>query len=188
MPIATYGIKNRKFCSDNFADPQTVHTPPLSRLEARRWVFKVAAIWLQVLPDDGSVPGMPGWRWLHTSGHATGHVLLWRESDRAIIAGDAFITTRMESAYAVTVQKPEMHGPPMYFTTDFKAAKRSVQMLAKLEPELAVTGHGRAMHGPEMRTALHLLAENFDHYAVPKNGRYVKAPAIAADGTAYRQP
>jgi glyoxylase-like metal-dependent hydrolase (beta-lactamase superfamily II) len=144
--------------------------------------------WLRVLPDDGSVPGMPGWRWLHTPGHATGHVSLWRESDRAIIAGDAFITTRMESAYAVTVQKPEMHGPPMYFTTDFDAAKRSVQMLAKLEPELVVTGHGRAMQGPEMRTALHLLAEHFDDYAVPKNGRYVKAPATVADGTAYRQP
>ena len=65
----------------------------------------------------------------------------------------------MESAYAVTVQNPEMHGPPMYFTTEFEAAKRSVQMLAKLEPELAVTGHGRATQGPEMRTALHLLAE-----------------------------
>jgi hypothetical protein len=114
------------------------------------------------------------------------HVSLWRANDRKIVAGDAFITTRMESAYAVTVQKPEMHGPPMYFTTDFEAAKRSVQMLAKLEPELAVTGHGRAMQEPEMRTALHLLAENFDRYAVPKNGRYVKAPAIVSDGTPTR--
>jgi hypothetical protein len=61
-------------------------------------------------------------------------------------------------------------------------------MLAKLEPELAVTGHGRAMQGLEMRTALHLLAENFDYYAVPKDGRYVKEPAIVSDGTAYRQP
>jgi glyoxylase-like metal-dependent hydrolase (beta-lactamase superfamily II) len=56
--------------------------------------------WLEVLPDDGSVPGMPCWRWLHTPAHATGHVSLWRESDRAIVAGDAFITTRMEFAYA----------------------------------------------------------------------------------------
>ncbi len=70
--------------------------------------------WLEVLPADGGVPGTPGWRWLHTPGHATGHVSFWRESDRAIIAGDAFITTPMESAYAVAVQKPEMHGPPMF--------------------------------------------------------------------------
>lgn len=25
---------------------------------------------LRSLPEDGSVPGMPGWRWLHTPGHA----------------------------------------------------------------------------------------------------------------------
>jgi hypothetical protein len=56
-----------------------------------------------------------------------------------------------------------------------------------LKPELAVTGHGRAMQGQGMRAALHLLAENFDHYAVPKSGRYVKAPAIVS-GTTYRKP
>lgn len=30
--------------------------------------------WLKVLPANGDVPGMPGWRWLHTPGHAPGHV------------------------------------------------------------------------------------------------------------------
>jgi glyoxylase-like metal-dependent hydrolase (beta-lactamase superfamily II) len=53
---------------------------------------------LRALPADGSVPGMPGWRWVHTPGHTPGHVSLWRESDRTILAGDAFITTRQESA------------------------------------------------------------------------------------------
>lgn len=70
--------------------------------------------WLHTLPDDGSVPQMPGWRWFHTPGHTPGHIALWREGDRTINAGDDFITTRQESAYAVTVQEPEMHGPPMY--------------------------------------------------------------------------
>ena len=32
---------------------------------------------LQALPADGSVPAMPGWRWVHTPGHAPG-VSLWR--------------------------------------------------------------------------------------------------------------
>ena len=44
------------------------------------------------------------------------------------------------------------------------------------------------MKGQGMRAALHLLAEDFGHYAVPENGRYVKAPAIVSDGTTYRQP
>jgi glyoxylase-like metal-dependent hydrolase (beta-lactamase superfamily II) len=142
--------------------------------------------WLRTLPADGSVPEMPGWRWLHTPGHTPGHVSLWRDADRTIVAGDAFITTRQESAYAVTVQKPEMHGPPKYFTIDWEASRASVQRLAALEPEIAVTGHGPAMRGAEMRAALHALARDFDRLAVPEKGRYVDEPARAEDGSAYR--
>jgi glyoxylase-like metal-dependent hydrolase (beta-lactamase superfamily II) len=144
--------------------------------------------WLQPLPLDGHVPGMPGWTWIHTPGHTPGHVSLWRASDRCIVSGDAFITTRQESAYAVATQLPELHGPPAYFTQDWEAARESVERLAGLEPEIAVTGHGRAMKGDALRTALHELAENFDIVAVPGRGRYVDEPATPQDGTAYDSP
>ena len=127
---------------------------------------------LRPLPDDGSVPGMPGWRWLHTPGHTPGHVSLWRESDRLLVAGDAFITTRQESAYAAITQAAEMHGPPMYFTPDWVSARTSVQSLAALAPDVVVTGHGQAMQGQEMRAALQELAKRFDEVAVPQTGRY----------------
>lgn len=129
--------------------------------------------WLQLLPEDGSVPYMPEWRWLHTPGHTPGHISFWRERDRALIAGDAFITTRQESAYAVLTQKPELHGPPMYFTPDWEASRESVRQLAALQPALVITGHGPAMAGPAMRDALSLLARDFDQVAVPEHGRYV---------------
>jgi len=141
--------------------------------------------WLRTLPADGIVPEMPGWRWLHTPGHSPGHISLWRAADRTVIAGDAFITTRQESAYAVTVQDPEMHGPPMYFTVDWEKARQSVEMLAQLNPELAITGHGRPMRGPEMRATLHELAHRFNRIAVPGRGKYVTNPARAEDGSAY---
>lgn len=128
---------------------------------------------LRPLPDDGDVPMMPGWKWIHTPGHAPGHVSLWRESDRTLIAGDAFVTTNPESAYAVATQRPELHGPPTYFTPDWPRARNSVRRLAELEPELVVTGHGPALHGPEMRSALQRLAREFDRVAVPEHGRYV---------------
>lgn len=131
---------------------------------------------LRLLPADGSMPGMPGWRWLHTPGHTPGHVSLWRESDRTVIAGDAFITTAQESAYAVATQEVEMHGPPMYFTPDWISAKASVEKLAALAPEIAVTGHGQAMRGPLMREALTALAREFDRVAVPEHGKYVLHP------------
>ncbi len=144
--------------------------------------------WLRPLPADGSVPVMPGWRWIHTPGHTPGHISLWRESDRMMIVGDAFITTNQESAYAVATQRTELHGPPMYYTQDWDASRRSVQRLAALEPETVITGHGRAMHGAELRDALHTLARDFDRIAVPEEGRYLEHPARASDGSAYNDP
>jgi glyoxylase-like metal-dependent hydrolase (beta-lactamase superfamily II) len=131
---------------------------------------------LAELPADGCVPAMPGWQWIHTPGHTRGHVSLWRESDRTLIVGDAFVTTAQESAYSVLTQKPELHGPPMYYTTDWDNARASVERLAALEPETIITGHGPPMHGPAMREALDTLAREFDHVAIPKQGRYVEAP------------
>ncbi len=143
---------------------------------------------LRMLPPDGSVPPMPGWRWIHTAGHCPGHVSFFRDADRALIVGDAFVTTAQESAYAAVFQEPELHGPPMYFTIDWAAAGQSVAALARLEPEVVVTGHGRSLRGPAMREALHALAANFHEVAVPAQGRYVSHPARAEDGSAYRTP
>ena len=123
---------------------------------------------LKLLPANRTVPGMPGWVWIHTPGHSQGHISLWRESDRSLIAGDAFITTNQESAYAVALQRPEMHGPPMYYTEDWTQAGISVARLADLDPELVITGHGAAMHGEEMREALHTLARTFRMIAMPR--------------------
>jgi glyoxylase-like metal-dependent hydrolase (beta-lactamase superfamily II) len=141
--------------------------------------------WLRTLPDDRSVPGMPGWRWIHTPGHTPGHVSLWRDTDRTLIAGDAFITTNMESAYGALSQRSEMHGPPQFITQDWVQSRTSVERLAALEPELVVTGHGHAMHGAEMRSALHQLAREFDEVAVPTRGQYVGYPAKPEAGSAY---
>ncbi|PWC31282.1 MBL fold metallo-hydrolase [Azospirillum sp. TSO35-2] len=143
---------------------------------------------LRRLPDDGTVPEMPGWRWVHTPGHSVGHVSFWREQDRAMIVGDAFVTTGQESAYAVAVQRAEMHGPPMYFTVEWDKARDSVARLAALEPELVVTGHGEPMRGAEMRAALHRLADEFDRIAVPRRGIYLEHPARAEDRSAYCRP
>jgi glyoxylase-like metal-dependent hydrolase (beta-lactamase superfamily II) len=129
---------------------------------------------LHPLPPDGSVPFLPEWRWIHTPGHAPGHISLWRERDRSMVVGDAFITTNPESAYAVATQEPELHGPPRYFTPDWTTARDSVRRLAALSPELVITGHGHAMRGAVMRNALDLLARDFDRIAVPEHGRYVQ--------------
>lgn len=141
---------------------------------------------LKKLPGDGSVPHMPGWRWIHTPGHSVGHVSLWHEGSRTLVAGDAVVTTGQESAGAVMRQRAEMHGPPAYFTVEWDKARATVRRLAELEPELLVTGHGHGMRGGDMTYALRRLARDFDRLALPRHGHYIARPARAEDGTAYR--
>ncbi len=132
----------------------------------------------RALPDDGSVPNLPGWRTIHTPGHAPGHVSFFRETDRLLIAGDAFVTTKQESALAALTKPIAMHGPPASFTPDWAASKRSVEALAALHPAIAGTGHGRPLSGPDLDTGLQALARDFDRVALPASGRYVPQSAV----------
>ncbi|MBY8963433.1 MBL fold metallo-hydrolase [Flavobacterium sp. D11R37] len=125
------------------------------------------------LPHGGTVPRLLGWRWLHTPGHSPGHISLFRESDRCLIAGDAFVTVKQSSLYKVIVQKEEVQGPPRYLTTDWVAAGESVRMLNSLKPACAVTGHGMHMEGKALAEGLERLAADFDTIAKPEYGKYV---------------
>jgi glyoxylase-like metal-dependent hydrolase (beta-lactamase superfamily II) len=133
---------------------------------------------VQELPADGGVAGLTGWRWIHTPGHSPGHVSLFRDSDRVLVAGDAFVTVKQESMLAVLSQRPEIHGPPMYYTPDWEEARGSVERLAALDPDVAATGHGVPMRGERLARELRALADDFGRLAVPSRGRYVREPAV----------
>lgn len=141
------------------------------------WEFPNKAIdisaHLKELPADGTVPEMPGWKWLHTPGHSEGHVSLFRENGRVLLAGDAFTTVKQDSLYKVMTQKKEVHGPPVYLTTDWRAAWESVTKLTNLRPHIAGTGHGKPMQGSLLARGLVDLTNNFPEQAVPKYGKYV---------------
>lgn len=128
---------------------------------------------VQALPSDGSVPHLPDFRWIHTPGHSPGHVSFFRESDRALIAGDAFVTVKQESLYKVLTQEKEISGPPRYLTTDWEAARESVKQLESLEPSAAITGHGLPMTGEELTKNLQKLVREFDQIAIPDYGKFV---------------
>ncbi|WP_134700736.1 MBL fold metallo-hydrolase [Ammoniphilus sp. YIM 78166] len=128
---------------------------------------------VQMLPSDGSVPELQGFRWIHTPGHTPGHVAFFREEDRSLIAGDAFVTVKQESLYKVLTQKLEISGPPRYLTTDWQAAWESVRKLEALRPTVAVTGHGLPMSGEMLSSSLNKLVNEFDRIAIPDYGKYV---------------
>lgn len=141
------------------------------------------------LPEDGTIPELPDWRWIHTPGHAPGHVSLYRERDGVLIAGDAFVTTNQNSALSVMSQKKQLNGPPRYFTIDWAAAARSVRTLAQLQPQVVASGHGQSMYGADLRKGLNKLTRDFWDVAMPDDGRYVHEPALANEtGITYIPP
>ncbi|MEO5995794.1 MAG: MBL fold metallo-hydrolase [Chitinophagaceae bacterium] len=140
------------------------------------------------LPQGGEIPGLPEWQYIHTPGHAPGHISLFRESDRVLIAGDAFVTTKSESVLATIIQYKKLSGPPKYFTSDWLSAASSVEQLANLEPEIVATGHGSPMRGAGMRKSLHNLSRNFAKLAIPSTGRYIRQPALMDDSGVVHIP
>jgi len=144
---------------------------------------------LQTLQKDGTISFLPGWEYIHTPGHAPGHISLFRKKDRLLIAGDAFVTTKQESAFSVATQKKILSGPPKYFTINWNQAKSSVKKLRDLHPAIAATGHGKPMYGEELQKGLDNLVANFNELAVPSSGRYVsKSAKTNKKGVLYVPP
>jgi glyoxylase-like metal-dependent hydrolase (beta-lactamase superfamily II) len=125
--------------------------------------------------EEHTVPGAPGWRWLHTPGHAPGHVSLFREEDRLLLAGDAVATMNVDSWLELVRRAPEVCRPPAPFTVDWQAAHDSVRTLAALEPRTIGAGHGLPVSGEPVAAALHTLAEGFP---IPSGARYTHVPAF----------
>lgn len=142
---------------------------------------------IKELPAGGAIPELPGWRVIHTPGHAPGHISLFRDSDRTLIAGDAFVATNQNSAISVATQKEEVFGPPAYFTCDWHAAEKSVRILNDLNPTAAGTGHGIAVQGLDLTLGLNRLASHFTD-AIPSEGRYVKQAAVTDESGIVAMP
>ena len=162
-------------------------------MSSMSWVYPRKAInveeHLHILPPDESVPGLPGWKYVYTPGHSPGHISLFRERDKVLIAGDAFVTTKSESAMSVMKQTRRISGPPKYFTYDWEAARNSVRRLADLNPSVVAAGHGKPMQGDEMKIGLTNLALHFEVDGLPRKGRYLREPAVAdAYGVRYVPP
>ena len=177
-----------------YLDGRDVYPPPdptvggfmaqLSRMFPRKGVQIGER--LRPLMMDGTIPYMPGWRYIATPGHTPGHVSLFREADRTLIAGDAVITIDQQNPVKLFSQVREIHGPPQYFTQDWNAAAKSIDALAALRPRTIATGHGLPLSGEDVPELLTRFAAEFQP---PAQGRYVDNPALADEqGTYYIPP
>ena len=110
------------------------------------------------LGPDGSIPGMDGWRWLHTPGHTPGHVAFVRACDRVVISGDALLTLRVNAAAGFLLGSQGLSTPPWYTTWDREAARSSIRAIAALEPAVLAGGHGHPLTGPGTAAAVREFA------------------------------
>lgn len=123
---------------------------------------------LRQLDCDIAAPNgpIPGWTSIHTPGHTPGHVSFFRPSDRALIVGDAFCSTKPESFFDAAIsQRAELHGPPAYFTPDWSSASKSIEKLADVNPTIVAPGHGKPLAGESVPQRLRQLAMQFNKVA-----------------------
>lgn len=140
---------------------------------------------VQRLPEDGSVPGLPGWRAIHTPGHTAGHIALFSEENKVLLAGDALATENQDSWIGMMTHKQELRRPPAPFTTDWEAARSSIETLATLNPSVVGAGHGIPMTGAGVSENLRHFTT---HFRPPRKGRYVNRPARADESGVVTLP
>lgn len=119
---------------------------------------------LCLLESEDETKVLPNWQIIHTPGHTPGHISFFRGSDRSLIVGDAFCTTKPESFFdAAIAQPPELHGPPAYFTSNWNDATLSIRRLALLHPRILAPGHGKPLAGAEVEQKFASFATTFGH-------------------------
>jgi hydroxyacylglutathione hydrolase len=113
--------------------------PMLMRLQHRAWAGERHKV-DRVLREGEEVAGFIV---LEVPGHSAGHLAFWRESDRALVAGDVFFGIHPLTG------RPGPHLPPNVFTPDPQTNLASARRLAALEPAVICFGHGPPLRDPE---------------------------------------
>jgi glyoxylase-like metal-dependent hydrolase (beta-lactamase superfamily II) len=111
------------------------------------------------LEPNQAVPVLPGWETIETPGHTPGHVAFFRRSDAVLLAGDAVTTMDLDSFWSTVTRRKQVCRPPVPATSNWKDARRSVELLASLRPSVIAAGHGLPMRNAA--DELSRLAANF---------------------------
>jgi hydroxyacylglutathione hydrolase len=85
-----------------------------------------------------------GFRVVHAPGHTPGHVIFFRDADRVALAGDVLANINF------LTRKPGLIEPPPFFSADFRQNRRSMGILADLEPAVVCFGHGPPLRDPDL--------------------------------------
>lgn len=103
---------------------------------------------IQTIPDtlvsEGDIIG--SFQVIASPGHTPGHIALFNEKTRALIAGDAF---QVRGGVAVSGVLKPLFPFPAWATWNKGVAVQSAIKLKKLSPNLLGVGHGKFLKSPE---------------------------------------
>lgn len=135
---------------------------PRERVESMRAQASIKDV-ARALDPAAPPPGLPDWTCIPAPGHSPGHLALFRERDRVLVAGDAVLAVDTNSPQgwlkmALRAGRPHLYGPPRYSNWDQRATAASIAALAALEPRVLATSHGAHMEGDAVARELRALA------------------------------
>jgi hydroxyacylglutathione hydrolase len=110
----------------------------ISRWQERHWAGPGHPVGRALREGDT----VAGFEVLEVPGHAPGHIALWRERDRVLIAGDVLFNRHPLTG------RPHLSEPPLIFTRDPESNRASIRRVAALRPNVACFGHGPVLRDP----------------------------------------
>jgi glyoxylase-like metal-dependent hydrolase (beta-lactamase superfamily II) len=121
---------------------------------------------VRAFDPSAAVPSLLDWECIPAPGHTPGQVAFFRTSDRVLITGDAIVTVDLNSfwrflLWSLRLNKQRVSGPIWYSTWNWQMAKKSVALLARLDPRVLATGHGVPLSGEEIARELDAFADHF---------------------------
>lgn len=93
--------------------------------------------------DGDYLPGLPDWKVLETPGHAGSHIVLYREEDGLLIAGDLII----EHSSSNPLVEPPYRGETER-SKSLLQYNDSLQKCVQLDISLVLAGHGKNVENP----------------------------------------
>ncbi len=102
----------------------------------------------RTIADGEELPYCGGITVIFTPGHTPGHICLYHEPSKTLIAGDA-----------LRVQGPALVKPPARYTSDPSMAAESLRKLARYDIEAVICYHGGLFEGKASRRIAELAEE-----------------------------
>lgn len=127
----------------------------------------------EILTNNDLLEGNNDWKIIHNPGHAQGHISLYHEETKTLIAGDHLIEHTASGIFIephVDVDQPRPKSLVDY--------KRSLEEINKLDVKMILSGHGKIITEPEQIVEQQLIRLN---QRLSKVKSYIKSEPLTVN-------